>query len=155
MNDNMLKLKSESSRWVLGKPWRNAFYMTLPALILLAIFYFYPILRLIPKSFIDSDGHVTASFFTRVFSDKLYIETLLRTLKNRCHGDHNKFVAGLSCCLCSCAGQAEDCQSDGRDYNCCHSGPVCSCGRIHGWSYCSVPESLIRRCSLFISSMSR
>ena len=81
MNDNMLKLKSESSRWALGKPWRNAFYMTLPALILLVIFYFYPILRLIPKSFIDGEGHLTASYFTRVFTDGLYIETLLRTLK--------------------------------------------------------------------------
>ncbi len=81
MNDNMLKQESESSRWALGKPWRNAFYMTLPALILLVIFYFYPILKLVPKSFIDSDGHVTASFFTRVFADELYIQTLLRTLK--------------------------------------------------------------------------
>jgi ABC-type spermidine/putrescine transport system permease subunit I len=77
----MLKQESESSRWALGKPWRNAFYMTLPALILLVIFYFYPILKLVPKSFIDSDGHVTASFFTRVFADELYIQTLLRTLK--------------------------------------------------------------------------
>lgn len=81
MNDNTLKINNESSRWKLGKPWRNALYMTLPALILLVIFYFYPILRLIPKSFIDTDGHLTADFFIRVFTDKLYIETLLRTLK--------------------------------------------------------------------------
>ena len=81
MKENMLKPRSESSRWAQGKPWRNAFYMTLPALILLVIFYFYPIIRLMPKSFIDPDGHITASFFTRVFEDKLYIETLLRTLK--------------------------------------------------------------------------
>lgn len=81
MKDNILQQKRESSRWLLGKPWRNAFYMTLPALILLVIFYFYPIIRLIPKSFIDGEGHFTVSFFTRVFTDELYIETLLRTLK--------------------------------------------------------------------------
>ncbi|MDR2133066.1 MAG: ABC transporter permease [Clostridiales Family XIII bacterium] len=34
-----------------------------------------------PKSFIDSDGNVTGEFFARIFTNELYIETLLRTLK--------------------------------------------------------------------------
>lgn len=75
------KPTAASSRWKMGKPWRNALYMILPALIILLIFYFYPIIRLVPKSFIDNDGNLTMEFFRRVFTDELYIETLLRTLK--------------------------------------------------------------------------
>ena len=55
--------------------------MVLPSLLLLTIFYFYPILRLVPRSFIDEDGHVTISFFARVFTDPLYRTALFRTLR--------------------------------------------------------------------------
>lgn len=77
--ENTAAVKS-TSRWQASKPWRSAFLMILPALVVLIIFYFYPILKLIPKSFIDSDGF-TLSYFARVFTDTLYRETLLRTLR--------------------------------------------------------------------------
>ena len=69
------------SRWKQGRPWRNAFYMTVPALMVLLIFYFYPILQFLPQSLIDDEGRFTLEYFARVFSDQLYLDTLLRTLK--------------------------------------------------------------------------
>lgn len=81
MEASTTKKMKAGSRWKLGKPWRNAFYMILPALIILLIFYFYPIIRLLPKSFINDDGQFTMEFFRRVFTEELYLTTLLRTLK--------------------------------------------------------------------------
>lgn len=77
--ENAAEVK-KTSRWQASRPWRSAFLMILPALAVLIIFYFYPILKLIPKSFIDSEGF-TLSYFSRVFTDTLYRETLLRTLR--------------------------------------------------------------------------
>ena len=54
--------------------------MTVPALILLLVVYFWPISQFLPKS-IYNEGNFTLEFFARVFSDKLYFQTLVRTVK--------------------------------------------------------------------------
>lgn len=74
-----MKIK-ETSHWNQSKPWRNAFIMTVPALLLLLVFYFWPISQFLPKS-IYCEGRFTLEFFARVFSDKLYFQTLVRTVK--------------------------------------------------------------------------
>ena len=71
----------KESRWKQGKPWRDAFIMALPALILLLLIYYYPLSQFLPKSIINDDGKLTFEFFARVFSDKLYFDTIIRTVK--------------------------------------------------------------------------
>ncbi len=68
-------------RWRQGRMWRNTFCMALPALIVLLVFYFIPILQFLPRSFIDDNGKFTLQYLIRVFSEKLYLKTLLRTLR--------------------------------------------------------------------------
>lgn len=62
-----------------NSPWRSAMIMILPSLLLLAVFYFYPLIRLLPQS-VYEDGF-TMHNFKRFFSERLYTDTLLRTLK--------------------------------------------------------------------------
>ncbi len=63
----------------LRSPWTSAFLMILPALILYAIFYFYPLFRLLPESIFEN-GRFTVLYFKRIFSEPLYLGTLLRTI---------------------------------------------------------------------------
>jgi len=53
--------------------------MILPALALLLVFYFYPLIKLIPLSLFEKG--FTLKYFIRFFSDPLYYRTLLSTLK--------------------------------------------------------------------------
>ena len=53
--------------------------MILPALILYLIFYFYPLFRLLPES-IYENGNFTLLYFRRIFTEPLYLDTLLRTI---------------------------------------------------------------------------
>lgn len=76
-----VKEEDLKSRWKQRRPWRSAFYMTVPALLVLLIFYFYPIIQFLPKSFLTDEGNFTLEYFARVFSDELYLQTLLRTLR--------------------------------------------------------------------------
>lgn len=55
--------------------------MTIPALVVLLVVYFYPILRFLPKSFINDDGKLTLEYLARVFTEPLYLKSLLRTLR--------------------------------------------------------------------------
>lgn len=60
-------------------PWTSSFLMILPALALLLVFYFYPLIKLIPLSLFEKG--FTLKYFIRFFSDPLYYRTLLSTLK--------------------------------------------------------------------------
>lgn len=60
-------------------PWISSFAMILPSLILLMIFYFYPIEKLLPQS-IYEDHAFTLQYFQHIFSEPVYIKTLLRTI---------------------------------------------------------------------------
>lgn len=73
--------KSGKLRWRQGKPWRSAFYMALPALVLLLLIYYFPLSQFLPRSVINDDGQFTLEFFSRVFSDSLYFDTIVRTVK--------------------------------------------------------------------------
>jgi len=53
--------------------------MILPALIIYIIFYFYPLIKLLPQSVIEN-GEFTLKYLKRVFTETLYIGTLLRTI---------------------------------------------------------------------------
>lgn len=60
-------------------PWISSFAMILPSLILLMIFYFYPMMKLLPQS-IYEDHAFTLQYFQHIFSEPVYIKTLLRTI---------------------------------------------------------------------------
>ena len=60
-------------------PWISSFAMILPSLILLMIFYFYPMMKLLPQS-IYEDRAFTLQYFQHIFSEPVYIKTLLRTI---------------------------------------------------------------------------
>ena len=53
--------------------------MILPALLLFLIFYFYPIIKLIPQSLIE-DGTFTFQNYIRIFTEPLYYNSFLRTV---------------------------------------------------------------------------
>ena len=63
----------------LRTPWFSAFLMILPALIFYAVFYFFPLLKLLPESVFE-DGEFTLLYFKRIFTEPLYFETLIRTI---------------------------------------------------------------------------
>lgn len=71
--------KPKAQGTVRNSLWRTAMIMILPSLLLLGVFYFYPLIRLLPQS-IYEDGF-TMRNFKRFFSEPLYTGTLLRTLK--------------------------------------------------------------------------
>ena len=70
-----------ASKWRQAGPWRKAFYMTIPALIVLIGFYYYPILKFVPFSIVNDDGDLTFEYFARVFTDSLYRDSMIRTVK--------------------------------------------------------------------------
>ena len=55
--------------------------MIVPSLIFILIYYFYPLTKLIPQSFIGPDGGVTFALFYKFFSSKLCLQTLVRTIQ--------------------------------------------------------------------------
>ena len=60
-------------------PWLSAFLMILPALIILLVFYFYPILKLLPRSVLEN-GQFDFSRIAELFTDDLYRTTIFRTI---------------------------------------------------------------------------
>lgn len=60
-------------------PFISSLLMALPALILLIVFYFYPLIKLIPLSLFEEG--FTLKHFIRFFSEPLYYKTLLSTLR--------------------------------------------------------------------------
>ena len=63
----------------LRSPVALSLVMILPALLLFLIFYFYPIIKLIPQSLIE-DGAVTFQNYMRIFTEPLYYNSFLRTV---------------------------------------------------------------------------
>ena len=57
----------------------NSFLLVMPVLIVLVVFYFYPVLRLFVWSFFDPD--FTLKHYYHIFEQPLYIKILLRTFK--------------------------------------------------------------------------
>ncbi|CAE6959247.1 ABC transporter permease subunit [Paraburkholderia domus] len=53
----------------------------LPALLFLGVFFFYPVIRLLALSLLNSNGHVTAANYSRIASDPVYIDVLKITFK--------------------------------------------------------------------------
>ena len=63
----------------LRSPVALSLVMILPALLLFLIFYFYPIIKLVPQSLIE-DGAVTFQNYMRIFTEPLYYNSFLRTV---------------------------------------------------------------------------
>jgi ABC-type spermidine/putrescine transport system permease subunit I len=61
------------------KPWIYPILLVLPSCVFLLIFYFYPLVHLIPQSF--TDGGISLRQFNRLFRDSLALDTLLSTFK--------------------------------------------------------------------------
>ncbi len=63
----------------LGSPRALSLAMILPSLLLFSIFYFYPILKLIPQSLFE-DGSFTFKYYLRIVTEPLYYGSFLRTI---------------------------------------------------------------------------
>lgn len=77
--DNVIKKQIPAWYKKLRSPWLSAFLMILPALMLYAVFYFFPLFRLLPESVFE-DGKFTLLYFKRIFLEPFYFETLVRTI---------------------------------------------------------------------------
>ena len=62
------------------RPWIYPILLVLPSCMFLLIFYFYPLVHLIPQSFL-MDGGVSLRQFIRLCGDSLALDTLLSTFK--------------------------------------------------------------------------
>jgi len=60
-------------------PWITPVLMVLPVLIVLTVFYFYPLLKLIPRSFVVDDA-VGFGNYMKIFSEAAYIKSFLMTI---------------------------------------------------------------------------
>jgi putative spermidine/putrescine transport system permease protein len=78
---NNEKGKNRTPMWYikLRSPWVSAFMMILPALVLFAVFYFYPLIKMLPQSILEG-GKFTLQYYKNVFTEPMYLETLFRTI---------------------------------------------------------------------------
>lgn len=74
------KKRQSSLREVLHKnPWCTPLLMAFPILIILAIFYFYPLLRMIPRSF-ETDSGIGLENYVKILSEPAYLESFGLTI---------------------------------------------------------------------------
>lgn len=65
--------KGESRSVSYKKPWLMPLCMVIPILFVLIVFYFYPMVQLIPQSFVV-DGHLSLNNYVEIFQNETYLK---------------------------------------------------------------------------------
>lgn len=77
--DQSVTSKNGFQRILHQNPWITPVLMVLPVLLVLAIFYFYPLFKLIPRSFV-ADGRIGFANYAKIFSEAAYVKSFAMTV---------------------------------------------------------------------------